>query len=119
MCLTSMYIFLPRLLAELHSDSWYLRFCFKTILKLMRRMLVALLDTMKESPATVAAVDRFMRDEVGCSCIYNLHPSAFISIYYLYQALSVLDAMCRPRPGRRDTLVHGDCRAANIVTGHR
>ena len=67
-------IFLPRLLAELHSDSWYLRFCFKTILKLMRRMLVALLDTVKESPATLAAVDRFMRDEVRRSWIYiHLH----------------------------------------------
>ena len=60
----------PRLLAELHSDSWYLRFCFKTILKLMRRMLVALLDTVKESPATLAALDRFMRDEVRRSWIY-------------------------------------------------
>ena len=83
MCLTSMDIFLPRLLAELHSDSWYLRFCFKTILKLMRRMLVALLDTMKESPATVAAVDRFMRDEVRCSCIYNLQ-CRFYTHLHLY-----------------------------------
>ena len=36
----------------------------------MRRMLVALLDTVKESPATLAAVDRFMRDEVRRSWIY-------------------------------------------------
>ena len=73
-------IFLPSLLAELHSDSWYLRFCFKTILKLMRRMLVTLLDTVKESPATLAALDRFMRDEVRRSWINILSICIYIYI---------------------------------------
>ena len=50
----------------------------------MRRMLVALLDTVKESPATLAAVDRFMRDEVRRSWIY-LTISNYINIYiYIY-----------------------------------
>ena len=38
----------------------------------MRRLLVALLDTVKESPATLAALDRFMRDEVRRSWIYRV-----------------------------------------------
>ena len=85
-----------RVLENLHTDSWYLGFCFKAIFKMMRTMLVEFLENNKESPKLVESINVFMKEE----------------------AFEVMDDMWANRNKTKlDTLVHGDCWAANILFG--
>ena len=85
------------MLEDLHSDSWFLGFCFKTIFKMMRKMLLEFLENRKESPDVVESMDVFMKEE----------------------AFKVMDEMWSNRnKSRLDTLVHGDFWAANILFSH-
>ena len=85
------------MLDDLHSDSWFLGYCFKTIFKMMRKMLVEFLENRKESPDVVESMDVFMKEE----------------------AFKVMDEMWANRnKSRLDTLVHGDFWGANILFSH-
>ena len=57
------------LLKKLHSDSWYLRFCFKNIFKMIKKMLRKFLRN--ESQDLMERVDYFMKHE-AFSVINNI-----------------------------------------------
>ena len=86
-----------RILKSIHSDNWFLSFCFKTIFKLIRKMLITFLQNRKENPDLIEKLDNFMKNE----------------------AFDVLnDVWSNNHKTKFDTLVHGDFWAANILFGY-
>lgn len=78
----------------LKYDSWYLSFCFKTIFKLIRKMLAEFLLNRKENKSRIDRLDRFLKDE----------------------ALNLIDAMWfNKRRHQLETLTHGDFWASNLL----
>ena len=81
-------------LYSLHDDSWFLGFCFKTIFRMMRKMLKTFLQNRDENYNFICRLDNFMKNEI----------------------FGVMKVMWSNKtPSKFETLVHGSFWSSNIL----
>ena len=83
-----------RELQRLHTDSCFLEFCFKTIFRMIRKMLRTFLENRKEDSLFVSRLDDFMKNEI-------------------FKVMKVM--WSNKNPSKYDTLVHGSFWSSNIL----
>ena len=83
-----------KLETALHCDSWYLVFCFKTIFKMIRRMLMELMKNSGADQKLIEKVDNFLTDK----------------------AFKILDEVwCNKSKSDYETIIHGDYWSSNLL----
>ena len=81
-------------LHSLHADSWFIEFCFKTIFRMMRKMLRTFLENRKENSHFISRFDNFMKNEI-------------------FNVMKVM--WSNKSPSKFDTIIHGSFWSSNIL----